>query len=558
MKGKGIIMKKTRILCVVLAIVFILSTFSISTLSANSVSTITGTIQIGDADAVHQKNSFNLANIQISVFSASLQEVDIETGIEYYAENYAFTVSSDENGVFMFDAPSEYFSVSPVLSSLPYGYGVDTANYFMSNDLKTISLFIYRVHDVRLDNDFDDSITIFNKYNDPIYASYSIQNNCNVTKNEILYSDKIEIRDTVLIYGVTYDVLNECDISSLSRQERINIAYDTGLISETEFIDLYADLILNRTGETDCLTDIVWILFEYKERKDVYINKETQEKLDTIFTRPNESSNRTIPNYNSEATVSDGEISLILPYQGSGLIAVSLSLPENLPINLPLGKLFHFGYINAIVTPEEAPAKEPDGPDTDTENEPTAPVITSADCFEADSSTGGMFQVTADGTEPIVFSLTGEPAGISIDAESGLITVAALMEAGTYSFTVTAGNGRPPDAVQYFTLIITESLIVPFIPGSDSEDGAANEEGEYEDENDAENGADDEYEPYFEGEPAVEEEPPVEADSPVETEPEAKTIQPAETEPSAETVLGQVIHYAESTNFPVRFLYLLK
>ncbi|MCL2462679.1 MAG: dockerin type I domain-containing protein, partial [Defluviitaleaceae bacterium] len=82
------------------------------------------------------------------------------------------------------------------------------------------------------------------------------------------------------------------------------------------------------------------------------------------------------------------------------------------------------------------------------------PVITSAD--SATVAAGGTFQVTADGTEPIAYSLGGDvPEGVTIGGDTGLITVDASVPAGTYTFTITAGNGNPPDALQTFTLTVT-------------------------------------------------------------------------------------------------------
>ena len=92
----------------------------------------------------------------------------------------------------------------------------------------------------------------------------------------------------------------------------------------------------------------------------------------------------------------------------------------------------------------------------------TAPTITSADSASAVSGTGGAFQVTATGTGPITYGLTGTvPAGVTVNAATGLITIAATTAQGTYNFTVTASNGTPPDASQAFTLTVTAPVTPP-------------------------------------------------------------------------------------------------
>ena len=84
-----------------------------------------------------------------------------------------------------------------------------------------------------------------------------------------------------------------------------------------------------------------------------------------------------------------------------------------------------------------------------------APTITSANTTTVVSGTGGTFQVTATGTpSAMTYSLTGAPAGVSINSTSGLITIGTGVAANTYTFTVTASNGVPSDATQNFTLVV--------------------------------------------------------------------------------------------------------
>ena len=90
---------------------------------------------------------------------------------------------------------------------------------------------------------------------------------------------------------------------------------------------------------------------------------------------------------------------------------------------------------------------------------PIAPTITSANHTSVPAR-GGTFQVTATGTAPLTYSLTGAPIGVSIDAATGMITMNSLcsVNAGTdQSFTVTASNGTAPAATQNFTLTILDT-----------------------------------------------------------------------------------------------------
>ena len=94
---------------------------------------------------------------------------------------------------------------------------------------------------------------------------------------------------------------------------------------------------------------------------------------------------------------------------------------------------------------------------------PVAPTITSANTTTVFSGTGGTFQVVATGTTPITYSLTGEPAGVSIGSTTGRITIAGTVATGTYDFTITASNGVLPNATQSFTLTVSVAPVLPSI-----------------------------------------------------------------------------------------------
>ena len=102
---------------------------------------------------------------------------------------------------------------------------------------------------------------------------------------------------------------------------------------------------------------------------------------------------------------------------------------------------------------------------------PVAPTITSLSSATVTSGTAGTFQVTATGTLPITYSLSGAPTGVSIDGATGLITIAATVPANTYNFTITATNGINPDDTQSFTLTVNPAPVAPVITTTTLPDG---------------------------------------------------------------------------------------
>ncbi|WP_139653460.1 putative Ig domain-containing protein [Raoultibacter phocaeensis] len=93
----------------------------------------------------------------------------------------------------------------------------------------------------------------------------------------------------------------------------------------------------------------------------------------------------------------------------------------------------------------------------------SAPVITSADRCCVTQGVGGSFSVTATGNPAPAFSLSGEPAGVSMDGTTGELAIAPETAVGVYRFTVAARNGVTPDAAQAFTLTVMAAEIAPGI-----------------------------------------------------------------------------------------------
>lgn len=106
----------------------------------------------------------------------------------------------------------------------------------------------------------------------------------------------------------------------------------------------------------------------------------------------------------------------------------------------------------------------------DTSNTPansgTAPAITSANSMAFTEGAAGTFTITATGTPPPTFSLTGAlPSGVTFNASTGILNgTPAAASNGAYQLTITASNGVLPNATQNFTLTViaasTTALIV--------------------------------------------------------------------------------------------------
>jgi len=97
-----------------------------------------------------------------------------------------------------------------------------------------------------------------------------------------------------------------------------------------------------------------------------------------------------------------------------------------------------------------------------------APTITSTSSTSVAELVGGSFTVTAAGTPTPTFALTGAvPAGVTIDSNTGVMTIAVTTAAGVHSFDVTAAN-TVDTYTQAFTLTVTAATFAPTITSASS------------------------------------------------------------------------------------------
>ncbi|MBE2182462.1 MAG: putative Ig domain-containing protein, partial [Anaerolineae bacterium] len=86
------------------------------------------------------------------------------------------------------------------------------------------------------------------------------------------------------------------------------------------------------------------------------------------------------------------------------------------------------------------------------------PTITSANNTTFTEGSAGSFTVTATGTAPITYGLSGAPAWVSINSSSGALSgtpPAGSAATGSFTFTITADNAALGNATQSFTLNVT-------------------------------------------------------------------------------------------------------
>ena len=89
-----------------------------------------------------------------------------------------------------------------------------------------------------------------------------------------------------------------------------------------------------------------------------------------------------------------------------------------------------------------------------------APLITSGAPTTATEGTPYTFPVTSTGTPDATYTATGLPAGLSIDATTGVISGTPTTP-GTSTVTITASNGTSPDDTSVVTITVRAPAPVP-------------------------------------------------------------------------------------------------
>jgi hypothetical protein len=108
-------------------------------------------------------------------------------------------------------------------------------------------------------------------------------------------------------------------------------------------------------------------------------------------------------------------------------------------------------------------------PTPGTPSETVVPTITSAAPPSAVAGTPYSYTVTATGNPAPTFAVTAGslPVGLTLDSITGVISGTPVAP-GTYTFTVTAGNGQTPDASATYTVTIRGAAAQLAATGTDS------------------------------------------------------------------------------------------
>lgn len=97
------------------------------------------------------EDNIDFTDITFQVFSAELVYSETDGDTYQYNETYAFDTKANAQGVLEFERPSECFSVTVDLQTIPAGYGVDKHTEFYQYDLNVAFFTIKPIDHVSSD-----------------------------------------------------------------------------------------------------------------------------------------------------------------------------------------------------------------------------------------------------------------------------------------------------------------------------------------------------------------------------------------------------------------------
>ena len=264
---------KKIILCVLIAISLILQTMGVASAAELSQS------KIGDFEIsiLSEVPNIDLSGIEIDVYSAQVAFADNATGYVEYDEEFAFTVKTGEDGIVNFVKPSQAFSITIRLETLPQNLGIDNHTKFFTAEAKSYQAVLSEIAEVNISHSSGEFVPcMYDKNGNAVYADAKTEVINNGRKT--LYSVDAENKRisynqtvTVSIYDKTYTFSEDVVHEYQDNYSKIKYLFAEGLVSEDEYIDnlcqhILDDSLLSAESEINDGTELYWRLRNYSEK----------------------------------------------------------------------------------------------------------------------------------------------------------------------------------------------------------------------------------------------------------------------------------------------------
>lgn len=228
-------------------------------------------------------NAVDMSCIEIDIYTATLAYSEPENGYFEFDEEYAFSVSTNKNGVANFARPSNNFSFSVNLNTLPDEYGTTDQTAFIEPEKSSYSTTLMKIEnvDVVYENDVATPV-LTSKSGTPLYAATetrvsSLKNkaySANADNQVITYKQPVQ----VVLDGQTYDIEKAVSYAYEDEIDKAGYLYDTGLMSEYEYILTLSKYVLGEISVQNSVeidgTELYWKIRNYYEENSLEKNRD--------------------------------------------------------------------------------------------------------------------------------------------------------------------------------------------------------------------------------------------------------------------------------------------
>lgn len=191
-----------------------------------------------------ETDSVNLSDIKINVYSAQLEYSDAESGYEEYVETLAFSVLTDETGSVSFYRPSDSFSITICVDTLPENYGiVDKHTCFFNATETAYSGRLSEISEVSVTRENDQLFpALFDANGNVLLADAKIvlpeqdsidRTSLTIDEDErlILYNENVRIE----VCGEEFIVIDRVEYKYETLIDRETFLLNKGFITEEEY-----------------------------------------------------------------------------------------------------------------------------------------------------------------------------------------------------------------------------------------------------------------------------------------------------------------------------------
>lgn len=268
-------------------------------------------------EIISENINIDLSGIEICVYYTESIPNDLD--IEALGEKYSHSVYTDSKGKFIINKPSDNYSYSIALDSLPQGYGMKSFSQFVgiNEPIKALEMSEIKSVDIYINGD-GLGAHLYNNSGEKLYAKYEILINeldleaqqSNISKinlNNIKNTNKINLRGSICASGQYYPFNKLLNISNNSTMQKIELFETVGAISKVQANKLIVEYI-NKKLNRDAFCDLEFKNFCYEFERD---QLSSQKIFDTTLTPdsvvvPNTKSIKIKDNYYVELSYYDG------------------------------------------------------------------------------------------------------------------------------------------------------------------------------------------------------------------------------------------------------------